>query len=238
MKLLLTLLTLIPLTLFCQNPATPKKVEFSIGLTFSPDYCYRTLKTDGSIAIYKWAAESRDTFEIPKFGYTTGLNFAVKFNKRFSLETGLLFSDKGEKTKRLSDLHAIKPDSTMPTAVSFIYRYIYLDIPFKVNYYILTKRTKLYVMAGISPNILLTQQTASVIEFNDGRKETNRSHESGYLLVDLTVIAGLGFSYDLSDKLSFRLEPTYRRSITPINDGGIRSYLYSIGLTTGLYYKL
>ncbi|HZY25308.1 MAG TPA: outer membrane beta-barrel protein [Bacteroidales bacterium] len=239
MKLLLTLLTLIPLTLFCQNPATPKKVEFSIGLTFSPDYCYRTLKTDGSIAIYKWAAESRDTFEIPKFGYTTGLNFAVKFNKRFSLETGLLFSDKGEKTKRLSDLHAIKPDSTMPTAVTFIYRYIYIDIPIKVNFYILTKRAKLFVMAGISPNIFLSQKTTSIIEYRDGHKNTDNSwHHEGYTIIDLTVIAGLGFSYDLSNKLSFSLEPTYRRSITPINDGGIRSYLYSIGLTTGLYYKL
>lgn len=240
MKLLFTLLALIPLAIFCQNTNPTKKVDISIGFTFSPDYCYRTLKVNSSSDLVKWTAESRDTFEIPKFGYTTGLNVALRFNKRISLETGLLYSNKGEKTKRLSDLHAIGPDSTLPTAISYIYGYIYIDIPIKFNYYVLVhKKAKLFVMAGISPNIFLTQKTTSILEYKDGQKNTSNSwHHQNYIIIDLTIIAGLGFRYDLSNKIYFSLEPTYRRSITPINDGFIRSYLYSIGLTTGFYYKL
>lgn len=240
MKLLFTLLALIPLAIFCQNTNPTKKVDISIGFTFSPDYCYRTLKADASSVSAKWIVDSRDTFEIPKFGYTTGLYVALRFNKRISLETGLLYSNKGEKTKRLSNLHAIEPDSTLPIAISFIYGYIYIDIPIKFNYYVLVhKKAKLFVMAGISPNIFLTQKTTSILEYKDGQKNTSNSwHQQDYAIIDLTIIAGLGFSYDLTNKIYFSLEPTYRRSIIPINDGGIISYLYSIGLTTGLFYKL
>lgn len=46
MKSILTLLTLLPFTSFCQSTPTPVSDQFSIGLTFSPDYCYRVLQPD------------------------------------------------------------------------------------------------------------------------------------------------------------------------------------------------
>ena len=240
MKKLLTLLTIIPLTIFCQDTETTTK-KYSIGLTFSPDYCYRTLKPDASS---KWIADDRNSHEIPKIGYTAGLNLAVNINKRFTFETGLLFSDKGEQTKQYSvvwvDVNG-QVDPTMPVANTFIYHYLYLDIPIKVNYYILTGRAKLFLTAGISPNIFLTQKTVSLLEYSDGHTTINTSSGSGYTgfaIINLTFIAGLGFEYNFTKKVYLKIEPIYRRSITSIVNAPIKGYLYSSGLNIGLFYKL
>lgn len=214
--------------------------NISIGLTFSPDYCYRTLHPDASV---KWIADNRNTLEIPKFGYTTGLNIAKSINKKITLETGLLYSDKGERTKKYSEVWLTssgQPDPALPTAMTFIYHYIYLDIPIKANYYFLTQKAKFYLTAGISPNVFLSQKTTSILEYSDGHntKKNSSGNSSGFSRINLTVIAGLGFSYDFTNKLYFKIEPTYRRSITSIIDAPIKGYLYSVGLNTGIYYNL
>src|SRR4051812_48865989 len=100
-KGLLVLLTFLPLITLCQTSDTTKSKKISIGVMYSPDYCYRTLKPDAS-EISKAIVETRDNFEIPKFGFTTGLSFIYQLNKKLSLETGLQFSDKGEKTKTMT----------------------------------------------------------------------------------------------------------------------------------------
>jgi len=239
MRLFFTLLTLIPLTVFSQvNDSTPSR-KFSFGITFSPDYCYRTLKSDTSV---KWLTDSRDSLEIPKFGFTAGLNLALKINNRISLETGLLFSDKGEKTKEFA-LFGItpsgQPDPDQPTKCSSVFHYSYIDIPVKVHYYLLTQRAKLFLSAGISPNVFLSQSVTSTFEYSDGHTtKTTSAGNAGFTGINLTVIAGLGFGYDLTNKFYLKIEPEYRRSITSIVDAPMKVYLYSIGINTGLYYKL
>jgi len=233
-KLLIFSLTFLPLISFCQNSDTPNAKKIAIVLTFSPDYCYRTLKSDASS---KWIADSRDTFEIPKFGYTAGLNLALNISKRITIETGLLYSDKGEKTKKY-DLIWGQPNPDLPIKNTFIYHYIYLDIPIKINYYLFTQRAKLFITAGISPNIFITQKTTSILEYSDGHTKTNSSTaDNGFSKIDLTFIAGFGVSYDLTNRITLKIEPTFRRSIIPISTAPVKEYLYSMGLNTGIYFK-
>jgi hypothetical protein len=241
MRLLLAFLTIIPLTTLCQNVDTIETKKLSIGLSFSPDYSYRILKPDAS---GKWIAEIRDTLEIPKFGYTTGLNIALKINKRITLEMGFLYSDKGEKTKSFTPIWVSPagqpdPDPDLPSKITYFNHYIYLDFPVKANYYLLTQRVKFFLTAGISPNIFLKHSVTSICEYNDGHTSTKTSlGNNGFTKINLAFIAGLGLGYDLTKKLNLIIEPTYRRSITPIIDAPIKGYLYSFGLNTGLYYNL
>lgn len=180
----------------------------------------------------------RDSTEIPKLGYTAGLNIALTINKHISLETGFLYSDKGEKTKK-NDLIWGQPDPGLPTKNTFIYHYIYLDIPIKVNYFILRKRIKFHYSAGISPSIFLTDKTTSILEYNDGHTtEKTTANSFAYSKINLVFITGFGMSYDLAKKLYFKIEPIYRRSLTSIIDAPIKGYLYSFGINSGLYYKL
>jgi hypothetical protein len=239
MKHLLFLLTIFPLTVFCQDTTVENIKKTAIGLTFSPDYCYRTLKSDASS---KWIADIRNMHEIPKLGYTTGMNIAYALNKRIALEAGILYSDKGERTDKywlFSITPSGQPDPALPTAVSYNYHYIYIDIPVKANYYFLTKRAKLYLTGGVSPNVFITQKSTSIEEYSDGHKKKNSSTSSSRLAsVNLAAIGGLGFSYDFTRKFYLKVEPVYRRSIIPIVDAPIKGYLYSIGLNLGIYYKL
>ena len=218
---LLTILTIIPLTIFSQDNDSTKTRKFSIGLTFSPDYC----KTDNG---------ANDFPEVPAFGYTAGLNLVYNLNKRVNLETGLFYFDKVEKTKKY-DLTFYPSNPSNPTKNAFTWHNIYVGIPIKIHYCILTKRIKLYVTAGISANILLTEKATSVLEYSDGHTKTSNSTYTGSLSDrDFAGITGLCIGYALSDKFAMKIEPTYRHFLSST----FRAPVHSAGLEIGLYFKL
>ena len=75
----------------------PKEIDstkkFSIGINFSPDYSYRRLHSD----IDDGFVEIRNKIESPRFGFTSGIVARYQLGSRFALESGLQFSDKGDK---------------------------------------------------------------------------------------------------------------------------------------------
>ena len=90
-QLTIIVLTLTTLTSFSQTTETASTEKLLIGLTFSPDYCYRTLTG------FALVVNNRNETEIPKYGFTAGLAMTYKLKNRLLFETGLQFSDKGEK---------------------------------------------------------------------------------------------------------------------------------------------
>ncbi len=240
MKFLFVLLLVIPLSLFCQKGDSTKTIKLSIGLTFSPDYCYRTMVSDPDFQLF---ADFLNEYEIPKVGFTSGLNLCFKPVKRFSFETGLLYSDKGEKTIEYSLYYqapTTQADPALPKTSRYVYHYIYLDIPFKANFFILTKRAKLSVGAGISTNLYLSNYITNIHTYSDGHESRESSKNLFYTFPPLNIaaIAGVGFSYDITKKLYIKFEPTGRYSITPTSSTPIRKNMYSVGLNTGIYLKL
>jgi hypothetical protein len=235
MKPLFLFLILMPLISVCQAPESPKAKKVSVGLIFSPDYCYRTLKSD---ELSKLTADFRDTIEIHKFGYTTGLSLVYKFNNRIRFESGLLFSDKGEKTKPWT-LNAFDSGVVVPVKSEFSYGYNYLDIPFKVNYLVRDKKLKLFITGGLSANIFLSLKTTSIVEFEDGTTESYTSTGSGqgFDRINLAFLVGFAAEYELSKHLGLHIEPVYRRSITSVISSSLKDYLFSAGINTGVYYK-
>jgi hypothetical protein len=234
MRALFLFLLIIPLSAYCQSSGTITKRNFSIGLSVSPDYSFRTLKANAS---NQWFADSRNDIEIPKIGYTVGLKLHSGLNKRFSFEAGLLFSDKGERTRK-TDLNFAQSKQALPIKSSMIYHYFYLDIPLKVRYYFLaTGNGGFFVSAGLSPNFFLSQKSTSIVEYDDGHIKKNHSFRGNLSRVNLSFTAGIGFQTDISKALYLSIEPTYRRSITSIIDAEPKSYLFSAGLDLGLYYR-
>ncbi len=215
------------------NNTITKRIQF--GLIFSPDYCYRTLKPDASNSS-KSIADSRDRLEIPKFGFTTGWSLLLQLNKRVTVETGLQFSDKGEKKKQTT-LISLPPDPG-PINHTTVYHYNYFDIPMEMNYCFSISRLNFFVTGGLSTNFFLFQKTTSISEFSDGLTQKNNSISGGLSRINFVAMAGLGVHYELTNKLTFRIEPTFRRSITSIVDAPIKGYLYSAGINTGLYVNL
>lgn len=236
LKNLTLALTLIPVTFFGQNESQPTSKTQAVGFTFSPDYCYRILVPDAET---KALAEFRDLSETPKFGFTAGFNYALKLHKRFTIEASILYSEKGEKLKLESTVLPTNPDDPI-TSVIFLSRthYLYLDVPVKLNYFITTKKVKFFVSGAISPNLLLTEKTFFRAIYENEKLPISRGFgDNGFSRINLSFTAGLGLTYDLSDKFYLKVEPTYRRSINSIISGPLEGYLYSVGLNTGFYYN-
>lgn len=98
---------------FGQDKVAGKNRRFFIGVNFSPDYCYRSLsKNIDSISNSKWnyAKNIEDSVEIPKLGYTAGINFGYQIKSWLSIETGLQYSDKGYKTIPVTTVYDFSHD--------------------------------------------------------------------------------------------------------------------------------
>jgi len=234
---LLIILAIIPFFGFSQGKDSTCTGKFSIGLAFSPDYCYRTLQSDASS---QWIADGRNAMEVPKFGFTTGISGLYKLSKKVNIEAGLQYSDKGEKTKQYTPDTTQPSDPAIPNHVSYNYSYTYLDIPLKVSYSILTHRFGLFVSAGISTNIFLLQQTTATQEFADGttKKVSSTNIVTKFSAVNFAILAGFGVDYNVNKSAQIRVEPIYRRSLNSIISAPIKEYLYSAGLNIEFYYKL
>src|SRR5260221_9733026 len=166
-KSLVLLLTFIPLITLCQTSDTARAKRISIGIVFSPDYCYRTLKPDNS-EISKSIVNYRDSLEIPNYGFTTGLSALFQLNKNFALETGLQYSDKGEKTKSYTEFfYSFAGGGPDSAKASSVYHYDYLDVPLKANYYFFKKRLKMFLSGGLSANFYLAERVFTTIEYDN-----------------------------------------------------------------------
>lgn len=197
--------------------------KFDIGFSFSPDYSYRTLKTSGSDA---WMKEFYDTLEVSRFGYTGGVNVAYHLNEKLLLSSGILFSDKGERTKKYA----------IPPVNNYYNHYYYLDIPVKATYYVLVKKIKLFLTGGFTANIFLMGKSA-VASGNSGETKTV-GLSSSISRIGLSFLGGFGIDCPATDRWYFKLEPLYRRSIMPTANAPVKKYFYSFGFNIGLYYRL
>jgi opacity protein-like surface antigen len=231
-KINILFLLLLPAAVYCSNDSTKTK-KIQVGVSFSPDYCFRSLRPD---ADSKWIADSRDTIETAKFGYTAGANFEFKINKKLDVATGILFSDSGERTNKYSLESASSAQE--PVMYSYNFHYYYLSIPLKANYYFLTGKVGFYLTAGVSANFFLGQKTTAITGFGNSVSRTDAKTDAGFSKVNLGMIAGCGVKYAISKNTELRAEPVYRRSLTSIIDAPVKTYLYSVGLNVGIYFNL
>ncbi len=165
----LLLFIVFPIFLNGQNIVSRTNKRFSIGVSFSPDYSYRVLKTDAS---HQRLADMDNELYSPKFGNTSGLVLKYMVGEKLALESGIRFSDKGKKmVVNKGDLvdafGNTVVDPAVPNKSTTVYHYQYIDIPLKLNYYILQKRIKFFVSGGVATDLFLSGKSKYVNEFND-----------------------------------------------------------------------
>jgi hypothetical protein len=220
MKYIIAFIILIhSLLISSQNPDSLKIRKHSIGISFSPDYSFRRLVANSSS---KWMKQSFDTLEVAKFGFTTGINYQFQLNEKIELVSGLLLSDKGEKTK--------KQFSSKPALFNYNNHFYYLDIPLAVKYNLIRKNIKFFVFSGLSCNVFLTQKITQVTGYTNDDVITKNFNKNGYRSINIAVLAGCGMECPISKNWNFRLEPTYRYSLNSIANTPIKKHLYSVGL--------
>ncbi|MBL4658198.1 MAG: outer membrane beta-barrel protein [Flavobacteriales bacterium] len=205
--------------------------KLRVGLSFSTDYCFRSISGDASV---KWLVDARNDLEDPKIGFTTGLKLNGGINEKFAVEFGILYSDKGEKIKDLVFTNIV---GEVTGIVDIVYHYEYLDLPLSLNYIFINKKVKMLLTGGLSVNIFLNYRGVSITDNLDGTSEKKSfSTEEDLEAINLAMLAGVGVEFGISDKLDLRIESIFRNSMTSIIDAPIKQFPYSIGLNIGVFY--
>lgn len=230
-----------------------QKKGWYVGLTGSPDYAYRLLKNDGG-STWQDVFNIRDSIERPKIAFTVGITVLKQFNDRMSLDMGILFSEKGEKTRE----YGMNPIlDFVPNRQQVRYNTNYLEIPLKFNYYLLDREISPYLTGGISGNVFLyekvTMHNTYYIHNPDGstdiRKEMTTKEippgiapidteikERGYYRVNAQLQVGFGIDFT-RNRVKIKLEPLFKLSLSDVNNEPLNRKFYSIGLNAGIFFK-
>jgi hypothetical protein len=132
-------------------------------------------------------------------------------------------------------------DSFDPTKADLIYlnnyvtqNFNYLEIPILLKYKAIDRKIDINFIGGISYNMLVGN---SAFAYVSGVKRSIGKTE-GLSPVNFSSSLGLGFEYNLSEKTSLSLEPTFRYYLTPLGGlVGSSIHPYSFGIFSGLSYK-
>ncbi len=229
---------------------TPSYKRFLIGINISPDYCYRTLESTNGSSISNEIIELRDKDEIFKIGYTAGFNFCYNISKKFGIESGVHYSNKGFafKASNLTFGDMIDPrygfvytsnGTVGPKKIKFVYNYHYLDVPIRAIFIFGEKRIHFVASLGVTTNILINATQTSVFEYEDGdikRNTIDQPYE--FKTLNLTPTISVGMDYKISERINFRVEPTFRYGLLRIIDTPVTAYLWSGGLNITGYYAI
>lgn len=233
MKYILILLGLAAFRSFGQEDMS----RFQLGVNFSPDVNYRILENNDGTEMSDAIINSRDDREIPKFGYSTGLNVCFNINRFLGIETGLQYSNKGYQTEKI-DLIFGQPDPSLPEHLKYIDDFHYVDIPLKVNFTAGKKKVRFFSSVGITTNIFIKGTTTSVIYYSDRTERDKDPTSYDFEKVNLSPTVSAGIDYKINDRMNLRVEPTFRYGVLKIIDAPVTGYLYNGGLNVSYYFGL
>ncbi len=216
MKKLIYILFLLPIFSIAQDSTS----KFSVGISFSNDWCNRFSSADDDVKEMK---NEFDSLEAGKYGFTTGLFAGYAFHPSMNFQTGIYFANRGYRIDTLSE-------SSM-TNLKFQYRYI--EVPLRFSY-VFNSSSKLrpVLSIGCYGGYLIQQKTkyrqigiTGFDHFSDKEKLSS---------INLGVTASFGFQKLIQEKFTFQLDVICRQSLTPLSDTPFKRYLNSVGINLSL----
>lgn len=216
---------------------TGKMKGFQIGINFSPDVCYRTLYNKSKDISGAEILKERNENELPKFGFTTGVNVSYTIKKYVGIEAGIQYSNKGYQDKIL-ELIFPQPAPDLPLKSKRIDDFHYLDIPIKANFFIGNKKVRFISSVGITTNILLKATYTSIYYYTNRIERQKHVSIHEFEKVNLSPTVSVGIDYKINNKMSLRIEPTFRYGVLQIINTPLTAYLYSGGINIGYYFGL
>ncbi|HEY5405988.1 MAG TPA: outer membrane beta-barrel protein [Ginsengibacter sp.] len=237
---------------------------FSATVFFSPDIVSADVKDDHP----RFREEERNVIEKDeqiKFSSTFGILVDYNIGKNWKVESGLTYSSR--KTNIQPKTIYARPDNNGNINYRFNcsagYSYItvksplppafgdsinalastnnlqYIGLPLYAKYIFTTGRFSILPGAGISFNFLTKGKIETTITSATGSKIPSTDKIQGLKSMYINGAVGVGLQYKLNRTFSLSFEPTFRFAISSINkDASVKTNLNSIGLTTGIVFKL
>ncbi len=217
--------------------SSSKKIQ--LGINYSPDYNYRTLtinnKTQGATQV----KDIRNKTESPKFGYTTGLQITYILQPKWSLTTGLLYSNKGyiliEKPFGVFESDLLNDKHNFAT--HFKHTFHYIDLPICISFRIGNNRMQLVASTGVINNIYI-KEYVSITQINESSPDF-RIHPllSNHNKFNLSANISCGINYHLHSKIDVRLEPSFRYQLLKVINSDLSAHLWNFGMNTAILYS-
>ncbi|MGB1206999.1 MAG: porin family protein [Chitinophagales bacterium] len=236
-----TKMTLILLAFFATINANAQQVstepivsafnKFQIGVNFSTDYNYRTLKATDAVS--NFVKEERNLTEFPKISYTTGLNICFNFTNNIGVETGLQYSNKGYKNRAALFFEEDLLSSIVnpPLKYKLTYNFHYLDVPLMANFSFGKRKVRFISSVGLTTNFLIKQKSKSVLEGENAVFTTSNAFNK----VNFSPTISFGIDYKINEMFNLRVQPTFRYGMAKIKDAPVTAYLWNAGINVGVY---
>jgi len=240
---------LLAITANCQNSGIKVKKDkrLSLGVNFSPDYCYRTLRNASGDPDIDNFINHLNSAERPKYSFTSGIALSYNLKSIFVLEAGIQYSNKGfglfkENIRFPSDIDPMNINNNNnngpQTDLKLLYNFHYLDIPLRALAIIGNGKFRIVAGAGLSTGILLKANITQIMK-TEGEKREKKKADQGYSFnrINISPLISVGIDYTVTDKLNLRCEPIVRYGAIQIIDAPVTSYLWNVGMSFSCYYK-
>jgi hypothetical protein len=117
---------------------------------------------------------------------------------------------------------------------SLFQNFSYLEMPVILRYKLIDKGIDFNLIGGLSYNLLVNNTVHTVID--GSRYNVGKTEGLNPLMISSSL--GMGMEYNITDKFSLNLEPTFKYYLNPFNEfSGLKSHPYSFGVFSGLSYK-
>jgi hypothetical protein len=209
-------------TLFsnAQTNIQENQSKISIGLTQSIDLGYRFSSANSASF---WMKNISDSIERPILANSSAVKFQFDLNKKITLRTGIVFSQKGYQYR----------SGTLAGFDLYKEHFSFIEVPVQVLYKFGQKKNIPYISIGTSAGYLIESQ--AVYSLENSAKEAKMDLTSDLSKFQINGILGLGMSFSLNQKWNLISELNYSQALYSISSGPIKKQLFTAGINIGLF---
>lgn len=118
--------------------------------------------------------------------------------------------------------------------VKLVQNFDVFEVPIMVKYKLLDKRFGINLSGGLSPGYLVSNST--YLEVDNNKHDIGSTDNLNPMIVNTSF--SLGLNYGITNKLTFNFEPTFKYSLSPINNNSQFDYHpYYFSWFTGIRYS-
>ena len=207
-----------------------------IGLNFSSNFTFRTLKTNDTD--FQWLIDYRNEFDQAKFGFNVGGTYTYQFDKGLTILMGIQYTRFGNRRSNI-----LFQGPGIDGIGSFQNSYGYIGVPLTMGYtYDFNDKWGLTAAVGAILSVLLDDRGSYIIQWSDGTVDsaTDVNFDNPYDFYRFHPLfkSSIGIQYKPRGAFYVKFEPTFQYSLIPIKDAPVHERLYSIGVNMGVHYIL
>lgn len=225
--------------------------RWSVGMAVVPGLAYRTLsQTENSTLNEKIIAQRNDR-EDPRGDLTGNLSLGYRLSSWFSLEAGVGYALMGwQYSVGISQLtfgdqidprtgFVYQTDPAIPNSYRVVSAFHYIDVPILTSIHLGHGRVRSVTSVGVSTGFLIRSTSTSYVEYADGHSERRVADQTdAFNKLALFPTISSGVSFNLTDRLEMRVEPSFRYGVLRIIDAPVTANLWSGGLGIGVRLRL